>query len=153
MRGVKPVVILCALVLPEMTFADDNGMGSPVSFELTREGDSVSVLIRPIGEDVFLPACRGVVWERFVQPDDGGEGRYETLPDAACGPSKPPIKVSKDGVRFTSPALEGAETVVLRTVAVVGLECSEVLPMPIGGCREVSSQVSTNITITPDSEG
>ena len=147
MKGVKPVVLLVAMMMAKPSFAQDNESDSPITIELTREGDSATVFIRATGEDVFLPACRGVVWEQFILPEDGGEGRYVSLTEAPCGASKPPIKVSKDGVRFKAPPLMGSKTTVLRAVTVVGLGCAADLPMAVGGCSQMHSQTSPNITI------
>ena len=147
MKRVKLVVLIWAVLLPELAFADEIEEKSPVELEVSREGNSASVFLRATGDDVFLPACRGVVWERFVQPEDGSEGRYESITEDACTSSKAPIKVSKDGVGFSAPASAEATAGVLRAVVVVGLGCAPDRPMAVGGCSSLHSEISANITI------
>ena len=147
MKGVKLVVLIGAAMLSDLAFAQGNDPDSPISVEVSREGGTAAIFLRATTEDVFLPACRGVVWEQFVQPEDGGEGHYVSITEEACGPSKPPIKVSKEGVRFTAPASTEADAGVLRAVVVVGLECAPDRPMAVGGCTALHSEISSNITI------
>jgi hypothetical protein len=150
MMRVKPVVILSLMLMTESAFAQDNDAVLPAVIELSRRGNSAVVVLRSTGEDVFLPACRGVVWERFVQTEGGGAGRYVSLPAESCGPAKPPGKVSKDGVEFTVPQLEESGSVVVRAVAVVGVGCAPDRPMVIGNCNAVFPLKSSTITIRAD---
>ena len=130
-----------------MAFAQDNDPESPIALEVSRTGGTAAVLLRATGEDVFLPACRGVVWEQFIQPEDGEEGGYVPITDEACGPSKLPIKVSKDGVSFDAPALDEVGSGVLRAVVMVGLGCAPDRPLAVGECTTLHSEISSNITI------
>lgn len=148
MIRVKLVVILSAMMLSDAGLAQDNESVSPAALELTRRGNSAVAVLRPTGEEVFLPVCRGIVWERFVQPDGGGAGRYVSLTAEPCGASKPPVKVSKDGTEFVAPPAPGGESMVVRAVAVVGVGCAEDRPMSLGGCASVTSLVSSNITLS-----
>ena len=153
MNRVKVVVLMGTLMMSKASFAQDNNSEPRIAFELVREGDTAAVLIRATADPVDHPASRGLVWEQFVQPEDGGDGYYTSLTEAPCEASKPPIKVSKEGVRFEAPATSGSGRLVLRPVAVIGVGCSEVLPMPIGGCTEMRSEIGPNITLASRESG
>ena len=145
---VKLVVLLSAVLIPNVTFAEGNEPVAPAALELTRRGNSAVVVLRAAEEEVFLPTCRGIVWERFVQAEGSSPGRYVSLVEDACGASKPPIKVPKNGIEFVAPPHPEGESMVVRAVAVVGVGCASDQPMSLGGCASVTSLISSNITIS-----
>ena len=148
MMRVKLVVILGAAMLSKLAFAEGNEVIDPAVLELTRRSNSAVVVLRASAEDVFLPTCRGVVWERFVEPEGSNPGRYVSLVEEACGVSKPPIKVTKDGMEFIAPPHPEGKSMVVRAVAVIGVGCTSDQPMALGGCSSVTSLISSNITIS-----
>ena len=56
-KSVKSVVVLLALMVSYPSFSQDNEPQPLVSFEMVRTGSTVSVLLRPTSDEVFIPAC------------------------------------------------------------------------------------------------
>lgn len=148
MKGVKPVVLIGTVFLSKLAFSQPNEENSPISLSVSREGHSAAIVLRATGEDVFVPACRGIVWEQFIQPESDAEDSYIPITEPPCGPSNPPIKVSKEGVRFDAPESVVGSSGVLRAVIVVGLGCAADRPVAVGECTSLHSETSANITIT-----
>jgi hypothetical protein len=92
--------------------------------------------------DVSLPACRGVVWERF-DPDARVFLPISASPCAAMSPSTP---VEAAALRF---ALDGDPqgSQVIRAVVVVGLGCRKNVPFELAGCKQVVSVKGPNINL------
>jgi len=145
---VKPVVILSVAMISNLCLAQENEAVAPATLELNRRSNSAVVVLRATEGEVFLPSCRGIVWERFVEPEGSNPGRYVSLVEDACGVSKPPVKVTNDGIEFVAPPHPEGESMVIRAVAVVGAGCASDQPMSLGGCASVTSLISSNITIS-----
>ena len=116
--------------------------GSEPVLQLDFKGEGPSVMVKAIGVDaVALPACRGVVWERF-EPDRGDGGEYEVLPMKPCGSMTPAIWVDAGGLEFVAPDELGlVPGDAVRVNVVAGLECAQGVPFEIANCARLEQLV------------
>lgn len=115
----------------------------PVVFEVVGDARAPAVMVKPAGNStVSVPACRGVVWERFSAEDN----RYVSVSTAACGPASDALPVTATGRRFD---IDGKvkEGDVVRPVVVVGSGCAAERPFDLAGCRAVESVEGPTITV------
>ena len=91
-------------------------------------------------EPVYIPSCRGVIWDLF-NPESGV---FEPAVVPACDEMKPAIRIDKDGHQFemdaSLPPLPKVGFHVVRPVVVYGVKCAEKLPFPLSKCAEVRTQ-------------
>jgi len=107
----------------------------------------VAVRVRATGAPVLLPACRGVVWERF----DPDANRYEPLTTRPCGPLAPGLTLDKEGTRFELET-ELATAQVVRAIVVFGEGCELDQPFPLARCRSVKAVDGPTLTVRADSQ-
>lgn len=113
----------------------------PVTIEVL-DGTEAAVRVTATGAAVLVPACRGVVWERF----DADANRYEPVSLSPCGPLAPGLTLDKQGTRFVLDA-EVSTAQVIRAVVVVGLGCKMDRPFPLARCEEVSVVEGPTLTV------
>jgi hypothetical protein len=99
-----------------------------------KAGGRVGVRVAATGDPVFLPACRGVVWEAF----DAEAKTFHALTTAPCGPTANAVKIDKDGteLRLDSDP-KGAQAV--RPVLLVAEGCAPDKPFPLAGCARTET--------------
>ena len=113
----------------------------PVVVEVI-DDPAVAVMVRATGGPVLVPACRGVVWERF----DTASNRYEPMAAEPCGPLEPALSLDKEGTRFELSGDAPAAQVV-RAIVVVGEGCEMGRPFPLAGCSRVSAVEGPTLTV------
>jgi len=95
------------------------------------------VLARATGEAVHIPACRGVLWDRFNQET----GEFELAQAPVCAGMKDAIRVDDKGRKFAVdaalPALPDVGFHILRPVVVYGTKCAEKAPFPLSKCGDI----------------
>ena len=113
--------------------------GEPVfSISLNvQEGPSVTVL--PIGEaSIALPACRGIIWERFNPKTD----EFDLLSTRPCEGLALSVPVGRQGESFPVPpelGIGSGERV--RVTVVVGVDCQPDLPLELAQCQRYEQRV------------
>jgi hypothetical protein len=115
----------------------------PVVFEVVGDARAPAVTVKPAGNStVSVPACRGVVWERF----SAEENRYVSVSTSACGPAADALPVTAKGRRFD---IDGKvkEGDVVRPVVVVGSGCTPERPFDLAACRAVESVEGPTMTV------
>ena len=136
-----PRGLLAALVLgcgPTTAFA-----AGPARVSIVADAGVPTVLVEPTGtETVMIPACRGVVWQRF----DEKEGRYLPISKRSCGVMSPGQVVPKQGKTF---AVDGpiSDGDVVRAVVVTGLECTVGQPFALADCATVVVVEGSTMTV------
>lgn len=118
----------------------------PVSIEV-EEGPRVAVRVRAAGAPVLVPACRGVVWERF----DADANRYEPITTRPCGPLSPGLTLDKEGTRFELD-LDVPTAQVVRAIVVFGEGCELGQPFPLARCRTVKAVDGPTLTVRASAE-
>jgi hypothetical protein len=136
--GRPPERVVVSLLLPLLSVAF---AAEPVTVEVVDE-PVPAVVVTPTGAPVLVPACRGVVWERF----DAKANRYEPIASPACGPLAPGLTLDKEGTRFRLDAEVPAAQVV-RAVVVVGQGCQMDRPFPLAGCKTVTAVEGPTVTV------
>jgi len=110
---------------------------------------SDAVRVRAASGSVHLPACRGVMWERFVSENEG----FEAISGPTCGRAEPALKVGQDGHLFpfdgVLPPPPETGLFVVRPVVVVGEKCRENQPFWLAGCAVVRREFGPNLVIRP----
>lgn len=106
------------------------------------EGPQTAVRVAATGAPVLVPACRGVVWERF----DAEANRYEPVSLSPCGPLAPGLTLDKEGTRFVLDA-EVTAAQVVRAVVVFGMGCQMDRPFPLARCEQVRSVEGPTLTV------
>ena len=139
-----PVKRLLSLgVLWAAVAASAHAQEAPAALSLDRSGEAATFLLQPSGtETVFIPDCRGVVWELL----DASAGVYRVLPGSACGPAAPPVPLPAEGRRITPPT-PPSYPAALRVIAVVGTGCRTDRPFEVADCRQVTTLTSASITL------
>ncbi len=118
----------------------------PVVVEAVSDARAPAVQVKPAGNSsVSIPACRGVVWQRF----SAEENRYVAVTTDACGPAAPALVVTGEGRRFD---IDGkvSEGDVVRPLLVVGTGCAAARPFDLAGCKGVESVEGPTITVRGD---
>lgn len=113
----------------------------PVTVEVL-DGPQTAVRVAATGAPVLVPACRGVVWERF----DAEANRYAPLAETPCGPLAPGLTLDKEGTRFVLDA-DVAAAQVVRAVVVVGQGCEMERPFPLARCKQVTAVEGPTLTV------
>lgn len=127
-----------AAIAPQIAAAAD-----PVSIEAVMSADFPSVLIRPTGKQaVSIPACRGVVWQRF----DADANSYIPISNRACPSFTVGVVLPDEGRTFEvdAPIKEGE---IVRAVVVTGVGCTPALPFPMASCKSVVAVEGPTITV------
>ncbi|MEC7946429.1 MAG: hypothetical protein VX265_02610 [Myxococcota bacterium] len=106
------------------------------------DGPQPVVRVTATGEPVQVPACRGVVWERY----DAGAGRYESVPLGPCGSLAPALTLDKEGTLFPL-AGDVAPAQVVRAVVIVGQGCLPDKPFPLARCEQVTAVRGPTVTV------
>lgn len=101
-----------------------------------------SAVVSSADAGLVLPACRGVVWQRF----DPVTETFVALTDEPCGADGPGLPIGSSGLRAPLDPLPASGTVV-RAVATWGVGCQPGLPVPVAGCTELRSSVSPIWTV------
>jgi len=102
-----------------------------------------TVRVRPAGKaEVMVPACRGVVWQRF----DPVEQAYVAISVRPCGPTEIGTPLPAEGKTFTVD-VSVSEGDVVRPVVVVGTGCQPELPFELARCKAVESVDGPTITV------
>jgi hypothetical protein len=134
------------MLLALVTLAAAVSAAPPVTI-MVSPGEQPAVVVKASGASVSVPACRGVVWERF----DAEAGRYVPVDATPCGPLKEALILDKDGTRFAlSFVAESAQ--VVRPVVVAGIGCREARPFPLAACTRVEAVEGPTITVRPKEE-
>jgi hypothetical protein len=115
----------------------------PVVIEV-EPGDQPAVRVKAAAGEVAVPACRGVVWERF----DAATDRYVPVPADPCGPLSNALFLDKEGIRFDL-SLDVDSAQVVRAVVVVGTGCAKERPFPLGRCASVVAVEGPTLTVRP----
>lgn len=114
----------------------------PVSVQID-EGGVPAVIVRPAaGAKVSVPACRGVVWQRF----DPDAAVYEPISTRACKASEPATTLTEEGKRYSVDAKVKPDDVV-RAVVVVGEGCTPGRPFSIADCKRVQAIEGPQLTV------
>ncbi len=112
-----------------------------------KAGAPVGVRVVSTGEPVFLPACRGVVWEAF----DVSEKAFSPISTAACGPTANVVKIDKDGTELRLDGdPKGAQAV--RPVLMVALGCAPNKPFPLAGCTQTHTVEGPPVMVSQPAE-
>ena len=99
--------------------------------------NSPSVYIQAAGQhSIWLPQCRGVLWERFNPKAD----QYERLMLTPCESNALPDRVSSDGQAIKAPHGVGSGDRI-RVTVVVGVECKPDRPIEIAQCQRFEQRV------------
>lgn len=115
----------------------------PATVSLVADAAVPTVRIEPIEKkSVMIPACRGVVWQRFDQQ----ENRYTPVTKRPCGVMSPGIVVPAQGKTF---AIDGKvkDGDVVRAVVVTGLECTAGQPFELADCATVVVIEGSTMTV------
>ena len=139
MRGVIGVLVATGLT----AFGATAWAGDALSVTIVA-GDSPKVQVATTGGPVWIPDCRGVVWERFV----AGTNTFTPIPGPACGATELGQRVEKAPVTFPFLA-EVTEPMVVRAVVVAGQDCREGQPFVLAECRKVTSWQSATVNVRP----
>ena len=138
---VRGAVALAGVVLlggPALAEAAD-----PVEIKPLPNTPLPSVQVVPKGGgDLSIPACRGVVWQRFDAPSEG----YVPISLEPCGAMAPASVLPDDGRRFTVDA-EVVDGDVARAVIVVGTGCASGQVFSLAGCKSVVAVEGPTITV------
>lgn len=114
--------------------------GDLVELDLSSDSET-KVVVRARVPGVFVPACRGVVWEVF----DSSSKAYGPLPGPVCKDSGL-LAVPEDGLEVLAPAELSPGTMV-RPVVVLGLGCKEGLPAELADCESLVSVEGRQVTV------
>jgi hypothetical protein len=100
-------------------------------------GGPGEVHVRSTSGSVHVPACRGVLWDRF----NPSSGVFEPAQAPVCPGIKDAIRVDEKGRSFAIdvalPVLPDVGFHIVRPVIVYGSECSDKAPFPLAGCGGV----------------
>ena len=110
-------------------------------------GNGGEVKVTAAEGSVYVPSCRGVLWDLF-----NPETRlFEPALVPACEGMKPAIRIDEEGHRFplnaALPPLPDVGFHVVRPVVVYGLKCSENAPFPLSGCAEVKAETGPQTVV------
>ena len=96
-----------------------------------------AVQIQPTGqESIWLPQCRGVLWERFNPKAD----HFELLSLKPCEMSGLPHLITAEGHTVSAPSgVTSGDRV--RVTVVVGVDCSPDRPIEIAHCQRFEQLV------------
>jgi hypothetical protein len=115
----------------------------PVTIEADASAAVPTVLVRPAGKaEVTIPACRGVVWQRF----DPAAQAYVAISVRPCGPTEIGAPLPAEGRSFPVD-VSVSEGDVVRPVVVVGTGCLPELPFELARCKAVESVDGPTITV------
>lgn len=110
-------------------------------------GGADSVVVKALGEPVFVPACKGVTWARF----DAETGAYQPTFSSGCGPLANAIKIDAEGTEFAVdmalPPLPDVGFHLLRATVVYGVKCKEERPFPMAKCERIESLDGPQIVV------
>lgn len=143
MSRVTLLSMFCGFAMPALLGGGKAWAAPPVVLEVVSDARAPAVMVRPAGRDtVYVPECRGVVWEIF----DAEKNRYVPTSSGSCGPAAPPLPVTADGRRFD---VDGkvTEGQVVRPVLVVGTGCDPERPFDLAGCNVIESVEGPTITV------
>jgi len=90
----------------------------------------------------LIPACRGVVWQRF----DARTSDYTPISNQPCPAMAPALSLAADGQTFEvdAPVRDGD---VVRAVVVVGTGCAAGKPFEMSDCATVVAVEGPTITV------
>ena len=115
----------------------------PATVTVVADAAVPTVHLKPVeGESLMIPACRGVVWQRFDQ--DSGE--YIPISSRPCGVMAPGRMVPTQGKKFAVDALVKDGDVV-RAVIVVGAGCTTGRPFELAECASVVAVEGSTVTV------
>lgn len=138
--------IALALTLVSTTPARAEGLVEITPLD-KKSGMALGVRVVATGDPVFLPACRGVVWEAF----DASAKTFSPITTEACGPTAPVVKIDKDGTELRLGAdPKGAQAV--RPVLLVAQGCAPDKPFPLAGCTKTHAVEGPPIMVSPSSD-
>lgn len=115
----------------------------PATVSIVSDAGVPTVRIEPVGQkSLMIPACRGVVWQRFDQE----QNRYAPVTKRPCGVMAPGIVVPAQGKTF---AIDGKikDGDVVRAVVVTGLECTVGQPFELADCATVAVVEGSTMTV------
>ena len=109
---------------------------SPFAIEL-QLSNPPAVQIQSMGQlSIWLPACRGVMWERF----NSNTEQFEWLALGPCEDSTLPERIDSAGKSVAAPVgVQSGDR--LRVTVVVGVECKPDRPMEIAQCVRFEQMV------------
>ena len=115
----------------------------PATVSIVPDAVVPTVRIEPIEQkSLMIPACRGVVWQRFDQE----QNRYTPVTKRPCGVMSPGIVVAAQGKTFS---IDGKvnDGDVVRAVVVTGLECTVGQPFELADCATVVVVEGSTMTV------
>ena len=116
---------------------------APVQIKTLKNTALPSVQVVPVdGGDLSIPACRGVVWQRFDAPTES----YVPISLTACAAMSPASVLPEDGRRFTVDS-DVADGDVVRAVVVVGTDCSSGQVFSLAQCATIVAVEGPTITV------
>ena len=133
MQGVKVLMVAVVMFMSNQAYAQQVPTGQPVAFQVMRQEGRAIVELTAVGDAAFVPACRGVTWERF----DTEERAFVPIAGPACAAGEAALRLEAEAVRFVAPELSFSGAVTVRPVVVVGVGCQEGLPLELAGCQRV----------------
>jgi hypothetical protein len=100
-------------------------------------GGPGEVRVRSTSGVVYVPACRGVLWEHF----NPVSREFEPAQGPVCSGMKDAIRVDANGRSFSVdvalPALPDVGFHIVRPAVVYGLKCAEKAPFPLAQCGDI----------------
>ena len=133
-----PRAVCCVPIMSGMAHAAD-----PATVSVVANAKVPTVRVAAAGTgDVMVPACRGVVWQRF---DEAAAG-YVPVSTRPCTAMEPGQLVSPKGREFT---IDGrvSDGDVVRAVVVVGVGCTTGQPFELADCDSVMVVEGTTTTV------
>jgi hypothetical protein len=137
-------VALCGLFVSLVGFGSRTAWAAdPIEVLNVAEATIPTVRLTPkSGSGLMVPACRGVVWQRF----DARTNDYVPISDRPCSSMSPGLPVTPDGRTFEvdAPVQDGD---VVRAVVVVGSGCTTGKPFELASCKTVVAVEGSTITV------
>lgn len=134
------LMVMLAVTLSSGAVAEAAG---PVEIKPVQNTPLPAVRIVPAQKgDLSIPACRGVVWQRF----DTTTESYVAISAEPCGAMAPASVLPKDGRKFTVDG-DVADGDVVRAVVVVGTECSSGHVFSLAQCATMVAVEGPTITV------
>ena len=112
---------------------------------VVRNGGEVKVTA--VKEAVYVPSCRGVLWDLF-NPETR---KFEPATVPACEGMKPAIRIDEEGHHFqleaALPPLPDVGFHVVRPVVVYGLKCRGKVPFQLSECADIRTETGPQAVI------
>jgi len=147
MKPVKPFPLLLLFWSGLATSLVAHATSSSVSVEAALPTQAPGVLLKPLLPEVYIPNCRGIIWEFF----DESERIYVPQEQEPCDATRPVEMLQQEGTFYSAPSAGSVQQVV-RAVFVIGVGCRSDQPIALAECSELSTVIGPNISISPPQE-